>query len=192
MQKKHHGFTLIEIMITLAIIGAAVAVVLVYQNRAESGAKVSQTVTAMTNMTSKIKGFYASAGTYTGLDAKQINSMGLVTQPLTAIVNAGATTMYDPWGNVMGVAGNAANATPTFVITIGGNVNKLTAEECVSLATNLANGADVVNVGDSTVITTNNGLVGGGSAYKAGNAVVMANLTTGCGANNPTIGLQYH
>jgi prepilin-type N-terminal cleavage/methylation domain-containing protein len=199
MPKKRHGFTVIEVMITLAIIGAAVAVVLMYQSKAESSLRVAGTVSAMTNMTSKIRAYYASVGSYNDITPEKINAMGLVTTPLTW--ESGTLAMRDAWGNVMNIVGNGPGTTPAFVITIGG-VNSLlqpglplTAEECVSVATELANGADRVNVGDTSSFTFTNGVVAGGKAYKAaGNILSIANLTdaAGCGAVRPMIVLQYH
>lgn len=196
MQKKRRGFTLIEVMITVAIIGAAVAMVLVYQSKAESRARVSDTVLATTNMTSKIRANYASVGSYNGLTPAQVHSMGLVIEPL----RWDGANIRDAWGSIMNIEGNAAGATSTFVITFGGTNSgsraaSLTAEECVSLATQLANHADLVNVGTSTVLTSTNGLAGGGKAYKAsGNILSIANLTdaAGCSAVKPGIALQYH
>jgi prepilin-type N-terminal cleavage/methylation domain-containing protein len=195
IRKKRCGFTLIETMITLAVIGAALAVVLVYQRKAESSSRVLETVSAMANMTSKIRAYYAFVGSYSGLDGARVKAMGLVAQPFTW----NGFMLQDAWGNVMIVSGNAVGAAPTFVITFGGVVNliarPLTAEECVSLATKLANGADRVMVGAIGTIGVANGLASGGKVYKAaGNILSMDNLTdaAGCGAANPMVALQYH
>jgi prepilin-type N-terminal cleavage/methylation domain-containing protein len=195
IRKKRCGFTLIETMFTLAVIGAAIAVVLVYQRKAESSARVLETVSATANMTSKIRAYYASIGSYNGLTEAQVNAMGLVTQPFTW----NRSVLYDAWGNVMIISGSAVGAAPTFVITFGGVANivarPLTVEECASLATKLANGADRVIVGSTDRISIANGLASGGKVYKAaGNVLSMDNLTdaAGCGAANPMVALQYH
>lgn len=188
-RKKALGFTLIEIMVALGIMGAGVSIVLFYQGRAQATSSAKDATSAIANMVSKAKTYFAGAGSYNAITPAVLNSMGLVTQPLTW----DGTNIRDPWGNVMGIAGNAAGTAPTFVATIGGATSAIDREVCTALATALANGADAVNIGASTAITTTNGIVGGGSAYKTTAGVLsIVNLNTGCTATNPTIGLQFH
>lgn len=190
-KKSQRGFSLIETMIVLALIGTAVGLALVYQSRAQAAQQANGTVSAITNMAGKIRTFYAPTGSYAGISGTVVNGMSLVNQPLTW--NATATSVMDPWGNAMAFVGNAAGATPTFVVTIGGTTSALDKEVCNTIASALVNGADAVNIGASTGITTTNGLVGGGSAYKApGGTPSATNLSTGCTATNPVIALQYH
>lgn len=202
MQKSSRGFTLIEVLISVAIVGAAVALVLVYQSRAESSERVSNTIFAVANMTAKIRAYYAATGSYSDISPAQVSAMGLVTPPLTS----DGFNIYDAWGNNMVVGGNVPGAAPSFVITLGGvgfhppyypfsPYTKLSAEECVSLATKLANDADRVNISGWPMTFSTNGLVGSGTAYKAaGNVLSITNLTgaAGCGAAYPMIALQYH
>jgi prepilin-type N-terminal cleavage/methylation domain-containing protein len=199
MQKKHGGFTLIETMIAVAVIGAAIALVLVHHRQVESNERVSGTVAAVSNMASKIRTYYRSLGSYNSLGSIQLSTLGFAIPPLTSY----GGVIYDPWGSMMNMSGNAAGASFTFTITVGGGglvgpgqpaSIPLTSEECVSLATQLANGADRVNVGDRATVTFGNGLAGGGMQYKAVNGLSMANLidAAGCGAAHPMIVFQYH
>jgi prepilin-type N-terminal cleavage/methylation domain-containing protein len=195
--KRCSGFSLIEIMIALAVIGLAVTLALLYQRKVESTVKVLESVSAITNMTSKIKSYYAAVGSYSGLTSERVHAMGLVVPPLTW----DGVYIYDASGHTMSIWGNAAGAAPTFVISVGKTTTpvpsyiSMTIEECIGLATELASGADRVNVGSWVAITDTNGLAGGGKAYKAaGNVISMTNLTdaAGCGATSPAIVLQYH
>jgi prepilin-type N-terminal cleavage/methylation domain-containing protein len=186
---KQVGFTLIELMIVLGIIGLMVGSLLVYQSRASSNSQTKDMITAVSNMASKIRTYYQAQGTYNGLSASAINGMALVTSPLTW----DGTNIRDAWGNAMQFVGNASGAAPSFVITIGGTTSALDKEACTGMTTGLGNAADVVQVGASTAITTTNGLAGGGSAYKTSSGTIsVSNMTTGCGATNPVIALQYH
>lgn len=188
--KKSKGFTLIEIMIALGIIGAATAVVLGYQSMAQRNAQTKDTITAVSNMASKIKTYYAAQGTYNSISAAAINGMSLVTQPLTY----DGTNIRDAGGNTVSIVGNAVGAAPSFVITLGGTASPLDKEACTGMTTGLGNGADVVRVGGTTTaVTTTNGVVGGGHTYKANTGVTdMGNLSTGCQETSPVIGMQFH
>lgn len=188
--KKSAGFTLIEIMVALGIIGAGAAVVLYYQGRAQTNAMTKDTVTAVSNMASKIKTYYAAQGTYNGISAAAINNMSLVAQPLTW----DGTNIRDAGGNVVNIIGNAAGAAPSFVITLGGATSPLDKEACTGMSTGLGNGADTVRVGGTTTaVTTTNGVIGAGNVYKTTAGVLsMTNLATGCNDTSPVIGLQFH
>ena len=188
-QRAANGFSLIELIIVLAIIAASVALILDRQSKAQETNRSNDTVQAVSYMVSKIKTFYASSGGYNGLSAVVINGMSLLNQPL----KWDGSSILDAWNNPLGVSGNATSATPSFALSIGGSVNPLNKETCSALATALAAGADVVDVGASTEVQLNSGLVSGGSVYKsATGALNVASVATGCSATNPLIALQFH
>ncbi len=183
------GFSLIELIIVLAIIAASVALILDRQNKAQESNRSNDTVQAVSYMVSKIKTFYASSGSYSGLSAAVINGMSLLNQPL----KWDGASILDAWNNPLGVSGNAIAATPSFALSIGGSVNPLSKETCSALATALAAGADVVNVGGASDVQLNAGVVSGGSVYKsAAGVLTVANVASGCSATNPQIALQFH
>lgn len=186
---KQAGFGLVEMLIVLVIVGAIIGAVVSRQGKADNKRMANEVSATLSTLLTTLRSVRAPSGTYNGLAAAEVNGMNVVAQPLTW----NGTTINDPWGNPMGFVGNAAAAAPTFVVTIGGTVNPLDKEVCNILATTLVGVADVVNIGASTAITTTNGLVGGGSAYKAaGGTPNAANLSTGCQTTNPVIGLQFH
>ena len=183
------GFSLIELIIVLAIIAASVALILDRQNKAQESNRSNDTVQAVSYMVSKIKTFYASSGSYSGLSAAVINGMSLLNQPL----KWDGASILDAWNNPLGVSGNAIAATPSFALSIGGSVNPLSKETCSALATALAAGADVVHVGGASDVQLNAGVVSGGSVYKsAAGVLTVANVASGCSAANPQIALQFH
>lgn len=191
VNRKQAGIGLVEILITLVIVGAILAAVVARQNKADNKRLANESVATISNLISTLRSVRAPSGSYNGLAGTEVNGMNVVNQPLTW--NATTTTINDAWGNPVIFVGNAAGAAPTFVVTLGGTVNPMDREVCNILATSLVGLADVVNIGTSTAITTTNGLVGGGSAYKtAGGTPNAANLSTGCSATNPVIGLQLH
>jgi hypothetical protein len=183
------GFSLIELIIVLAIIAASVALILDRQNKAQESNRSNDTVQSVSYMVSKIKTFYESSGSYSGLSAAVINGMSLLNQPL----KWDGASILDAWNNPLGVSGNAIAATPSFALSIGGSVNPLSKETCSALATALAAGADVVHVGGASDVQLNAGVVSGGSVYKsAAGVLTVANVASGCSATNPQIALQFH
>lgn len=189
--KNQGGFGLVEILIVLVIAGALIAAAVARSGKADNKRLANETAATISNVITTLRSVRAPSGTYNGLNAAEVNGMNVVGQPLNW--NSGASTITDPWGNATTWTGNAATATPSFVVTIGGTVTPLDKEVCNILATTLVNMADVVNIGASTAITSTNGLVGGGQVYKsAGGTPNASNLSTGCSSTNPVIGLQFH
>jgi prepilin-type N-terminal cleavage/methylation domain-containing protein len=191
--EKHssvRGFSLIELIVVLAIIAASVALILSRQSRATESTKASDMVQSITYLVSKVQNFYASTGSYAGLNPKVVGQMSLVNQPLKW---DGASSILDAWNNPLGVVGNQPGASPTFAITIGGSVNPLNNESCTAMATALASAADVVVVG-STGMNVSSGLVpASGNVYKSSSGTLdLTQLATGCSSSNPVIALQLH
>jgi prepilin-type N-terminal cleavage/methylation domain-containing protein len=184
------GFSLIELIVVLAIIAASVALILSRQSRATESSKASDMVQSITYLASKVQNFYASSGSYAGLNPKVVGQMSLVNQPLKW---DGSSSILDAWNNPLGVSGNQTGASPTFAITIGGSVNPLNNESCTAMATALASAADVVVVG-STSINVTAGLVPvSGNVYKSSaGSLDLTQLATGCSSGNPVIALQLH
>lgn len=188
---RQGGFGLVEILIVLVIVGAMIGAAISRQGKADNKRLANETAATIANLITTLRSVRAPSGTYNGLTSTEVNGINVVSQPLSW--NSGGSTINDPWGNPLGFVGNAAGVAPTFVVTIGGTVNPLDREVCNILATTLVNMADVVNIGASAALTTTNGLVGGGSVYKAAGAIPnAANLSAGCQATDPTIGLQFH
>jgi hypothetical protein len=138
-------------------------------------------------MTSKIQQYFANnSDGYTTLSASNVINMGIVTQPF----RVSGTDILDAWGSTVNMSGS----TQGFALTLGGNATSpLTKEECVSLATKLASGAKILQVG--TGLSTASGAISGtGKVYKAADGTIsMTNLldAAGCGATNPMVAMQF-
>ena len=179
--RRQMGFTLIEIMIALGVIGTAVAAVLYYQSRAEHGQSANKTAQDVSMMASKIKGLLGPSNSYGPLTPAWVNSSALVNSPM----KYDGTNLQDPWGNTMSVNGN----TTTFAITVGGSTSALDKEVCTSIASKMVSNATAIHIGAATATA---GVVAGGSAYKAvGGTADGALLATGCNVANPVIAMQF-
>ena len=191
-KKKSAGFSMIEFLAWTALAGLAAAGVMAYKSKGNTTATANQMVAAMSNLQQNLTTFMAPSG-YNGLTAQTVNQMGLAVAPLTVSGSGASTVINDAWGNAMTFTGNAAGATGTYVITIGGTTTPLSTEACVAIVNGLVNSADDVNVGASTAVTTTSGLVGGGTTVKsASTSYSAASAATGCAATNPVIGFQFH
>lgn len=180
--RRQLGFTIIEIMIALGIIGTAVAAVLYYQGRAEHNQTANKTAQDLALMASKIKTYLGPSNTYAAATPAWLNSSSLVAPPM----KFDGTNLQDPWGNTMSVNGN----TTTYAITIGGTTSALDKEVCASIASKMVDNATVINIG--TAATATAGVVSGGSAYKAnGGTPDGALLATGCNTATPVIAMQF-
>jgi prepilin-type N-terminal cleavage/methylation domain-containing protein len=178
---KQRGFTLIEIIIAIGIIGSATALVLYYQSRAETSQKANAIAGDVAMVASKIKQYFGASGTYTGLTAETLNQMNVMPKGFTFV----DPNMIDPLGNAMSINGAAA----TFALTIGGATGPLDKEACASIASKLADNAQSIRVGAATAAA---GVISGGSIYKAvGGTPDAALLGTGCNAANPVIAVQF-
>lgn len=179
---KSHGFTLIEIMIALAIMGGALGLILAYQNKAEASQKANRTVEDVSLLASKIKTMYGPMNSYATVTATSLNDMGLTPGGMSFAT----PNIVDAYGNTVSITGAAAS----FAITIGGATGPLDKEICSSIATNLSTQATAINVGGAATAAA--GAVSGGSAYKTtAGALSVANLATGCATASPVIALQF-
>ena len=186
--KKQLGFTLVEIMIVLAIIGTAIGGVLYYQSRAENTQAATKTSSDIALMASKIKTYFRPSNSVMGVTATNINGMALVSAPM----KFDGTNMVDPWGNAMTVGGG----TLSFALSMGGSTAPIDKEVCTSLATALSDKATAVRIGAAAAVSTSGstaGTISGGNLYKgAGTAPDPAALTTGCNEASPIIAMQFN
>jgi prepilin-type N-terminal cleavage/methylation domain-containing protein len=191
--RRSRGFSLIELIIVLAIIAGGIALILYRQSKTEEATRVSDEVQSISFMVSKIKSFFASTGSYETLTTGTPIQMSLLTPPLKL---SGADRIVDAWGNSVELLGNGVGASPSFAITIGGG--SMGKDTCAALASALAGGADVVAVGQVAALSTlsgtaSSGTIGGGSVYKQiGSGTNIQNLGAGCSSANALIGLQFH
>lgn len=179
--RRQLGFTLIETMIALGIMGTAVAALLYYQTRAENNQGSNKTAQDLSLMASKIKNYLGPSNSYIPLTPVFVNSSALITPPM----KWDGTNVLDPWGNTMTINGG----TTTFALTIGGTTSALDKEVCTSIASKMVDNATAINIGAATAAA---GVVSGGSAYKAANGTPNGtNLATGCAVANPVIAVQF-
>ena len=185
-KRAQKGFTLIEIIIALAVIGVAIAGMLYYQNRAETGQKANNTVSALTSMVGSIKSTYAPANSYAGVTAGNLISAGLIVEPFTGA----GTAITDPWGGAVTIGG-----APGF---FGIAFQAPSADVCMKIVTGLVRSAARVTVHTAaptfvatattaeTMLTTGNVVKTNATAnYNA------ANAATGCGDTAAFIGLVF-
>jgi prepilin-type N-terminal cleavage/methylation domain-containing protein len=171
---RQAGFTLIEIIIALAVMGSAIGGMLYYQSRAETSQKTNDAVSALTTMVSSVKTNYGPAGTYAGVTVANIIAGGLTVEPL----KVSGANIVDPWNNNVLAEGAAAQ----FAMRVG----PLTRETCLAMANGLVRNAVILNVGNVTAVTA--GALTGGGVYKASAAATpdagVLNGNTGCGIAN--------
>ena len=182
------GFTLVEIMIVLAIIGTAIGGVLYYQSRAENTQAATKTSSDLALMASKIKTYFRPSNSYTGVTASRINSMALVAAPM----KFDGANMVDPWGNTMSVGGG----TLSFALSMGGATAPIDKEVCTSLATSLADKATAIRVGAAAAVSSAGataGTISGGNLYKGASTTPdAAALATGCNEASTVIAMQFN
>ncbi len=184
--KRQAGFTLIEIIIALAVIGVAIAGMLYYQNRAEAGQKANNSVSALTSMVGNIKSTFAPANSFAGVTAGNLVSAGLVVEPFTGA----GTAITDPWGNAVVIGG-----APGF---FGIGVLAPNSEICMKIVTGLVRSAARVTVHTAApafvaTATTAETMLTTGTVVKtnAQGAFNAANAATGCGDTAAHIGMVF-
>ena len=121
---RQHGFSLIELIIVLAIIAGGIALILYRQAKTEEATRMSDEVQSVSFMVSKIKSFFASTGSYETLNTTTPIQMSLLTPPLKL---SGTDHILDAFGNAVELQGNASGASPSFAITIASELSKVTA-----------------------------------------------------------------
>jgi len=184
--RQQKGFTLIEVLVVLAIAGAALAGVLVFQANAESRNRVNNTINAVINTVGNVKSIYASAGSYATVTSANLVNAGVVTPPFTI----SGTTILDPWGGTVTVGGSG----PFFGMSFLAPDN----ETCVRLVSALASNAVRVTVHTAAqaftaAATTPAAFMATGTVVKAdaSTAYDPVSAATGCGAAAAHIGLVF-
>ncbi len=185
---RQRGFTLVEIMIALAIMGVAVAGVLFYQGRAANSQAANKTSSDLAIMASKVKTYFRPSNSYSNVTAARINQMALISAPM----KFDGTNLVDPWGNAMTVGGG----TTSFAISLGGATSPLDNEVCTALVSSLSDTAQAIRVGAAAAVSTSGasaGTISGGNLYKgAGVTPDAAALATGCNEASTIIALQFN
>jgi prepilin-type N-terminal cleavage/methylation domain-containing protein len=185
---KARGFTLVEVVITLAIFGAALAVVLYYQQRTGAASKAHETSKALIQIVSKIRMNYLSGSGYSGLDYHWPYDAQVVPPPLRRDTTYGAVN--DPWGNIVDIVGGST----FFVIDIPRPANS-DPEACISMVSTLGRAAREVWLG--TGLTVSDGVIVGAAGpstirYKDPETPpTAASLVQGCAIANGKISLQF-
>lgn len=182
MKKKSIGFTLLEFLIVIAVIGGLIAGVLILQGQANSGVTTNKAVRSITLIEGKVRQLFASSGSYVKLTPAFLNGVALIPEPFKYV----GTNMLDPYGNTMSVNGGASS----FALTVGGTTAPLDKEVCASLASDLSSSATTIRIGSAATAAV--GVIAGGNVYKAtGGVVDEAALATGCAETATVIAYQY-
>lgn len=183
---KSKGFTLIEIMIALAIMGTAIAAVLFYQGKAEGTQRALAMTQDTTLLASKIRSLYSPQNSYKAINSgveEELHKMGILPSNMTY----DSDTITDAFGNKMEFTGGVS----TFTVSVGGTTGPLRPEECAALATGARSNAMAITVGKDAVGTADEG-VATGSFYKDLKGVLStANLALGCQEENPVVVMQF-
>jgi prepilin-type N-terminal cleavage/methylation domain-containing protein len=180
-QQKQRGFTLVEVMIVIAILGSAIAVFFYFGGNIRKGNQANNTAVALNGMVEKARTSFA--GQFSAISATTLNQAGIVYKPFQ--YDSATTSITDPWGNTVTLNGSATS----LAMVIGGTL-AMTADQCVTIAKTLINTAAKINVG--TGVTATAGVISGGSAYFTSPTETQANLTAGCSATAPLIGAQFN
>lgn len=140
-RRKSRAFTLVEVMITLAIFGAALAVVLYYQQRNSVITKANDTGKAVMYLVSSVRNHFKPMNSYAGLDSFWPYQMKMAPPPLAR--DDASFGLVDPWKNRIKINGGD----DFFIIEMRFSRSN-EKEACIAMTTTLAAGAREVWVGD--------------------------------------------
>ena len=176
-RRRARGFTLVELMVVLAIMGAAFAGYLFYQSMLAERNKANDTVKALVSMVGDIKTNYQPANTFVGVTSAALSQSGVVKPPFTT----SGTTILDAWGQVVTVGGS-----PAF---FGVSMSMPDSDTCMRLVSAMAQSALRLTIHTaapsfSTSATTPAAFLPVGTVVKADATANYdpANASAGCGA----------
>ncbi|MFZ9034856.1 MAG: type 4 pilus major pilin [Francisellaceae bacterium] len=142
-KKKQSGFSLLEIMMALAIVAVIVVGVIVLYGRVSGSSATTQTVQEITQISQSIKSLYASSGDYSGIDNKTVIDAGAVDQK-----NYSGTTIRTAIpGYDIEVGFDSANNS-RFTLSLKGKVTKT---QCIDLSTKFIGVAELVTAEGNTI-----------------------------------------
>jgi len=181
------GFTLVELVIVMAVIGIAISGALYYQSKVSTAQKANDAIQALSLMVGRIRsdiggptgGVYSSIGN--GTDATVLIKSGIVAQPFVG----NGTTISGPWGNTLTVAGGSSYFGMSFQVP--------DTETCIKMVSGFSRDALKLTVGTSAPTFTTNATSYG--EFLAAGTVVKdinvnppynaANAAAACGATPP-------
>jgi len=186
-QNGQKGFTLIEVLVVLAIAGVALAGVLVFQANAESRNRANDTIAALTSMVSDVRTAFRPANRYSGVSEAALVQAGVVDSPFAA----SGTAILDPWGNDTVAVGGSV---PFFGISF----QVPDRETCMRVVAALAPSADRITVHTTAqsftgTATTAEGFMTAGTVVKvnATSAYDPAQAALGCAAATTFVGFAF-
>lgn len=98
------GFTLVEVIVVLALVGVAMVGVLMYQAMAEQQNRANAAVNALISMVGTTKSIFAPANTFAAVSTPNLINAGVPVAPFTSV----GTAIQDPWGGTMEAGGSPA------------------------------------------------------------------------------------